>query len=193
MRGLVVVFLVGVTLWVVAAGLTVWWAIRRLCRLTGRAVRLVDRGSLSVKAHVAPGLSRQVAATRLHLRQAIEQTGRVLDDAARRNCPLGDLPGVFRRIEHLAGALDAELQILDGDRDPLQRARLGAVLGRSEELASMTAGIRRAVSGVHAEMRTGGFETLQRDLDVELCALRAGAAAVRRSDPIGPVRNDAAR
>ena len=180
MRGLVVVVLVGVALWVAAAGLAIWWAIRLLRRLSDSTRRLVDRGSLSVKAHLAPGSTGRVAAARLRLRGAIERTRRMLDDAARRNCPLGDLPGIFRRIERLADAVDGELALLDRDGDRIQRARLGAVLVRSDELASMAAGIRRTVSGVHAEMQIDGFEMLQRDLDVELSALRAGAAAARQ-------------
>jgi hypothetical protein len=42
----------------------------------------------------------------------------------------------------------------------------------------MAAEIRRTVSGVHAELQLDGFGMLQRDLDVELKALRAGVAAV---------------
>lgn len=184
MRGWVVVFLVGFTVWVVAAGLTIWWAIRLLRRVTDRTRRAVDRGLLSIKAHLAPGSSRRVAAAQLELRSGMERTRRVLEDALRRHCPLGDLPGLFRRIEHLAEAVDGELQILAGDRDGLQRTRLAAVLVRSEELVAMAAGIRRTVSGVRGEMQADGFELLRRDLAVELSAVAAGAAAVRsRAEP----------
>jgi hypothetical protein len=43
----------------------------------------------------------------------------------------------------------------------------------------MAAAIRGTVSGVRADMQLDGFALLQRDLDVELRALRAGASAVR--------------
>lgn len=177
MRPLLVVLLVALALSVAATGITVWWASRVLRRLCRRTRWLVDRGSLSLKSHLAPGSGRQVSTARLGLHASIEQTRRVLDEASRRNVPLGDLPGLFHRIEHLAGCVDADLQLLDGDRDPRQQARLVAVLARGDELTSMAAGIRHTVSAVHAEMESDGFGLLQRDLSVELRALRAGAAA----------------
>jgi hypothetical protein len=179
MRVLVVVMLVAV----VSVGLTLWWAARMLRRLRRFSIRLVDRGRLTVRAHLLPGTARQAAAAQLQLRIGVDLTRRVLHDASRRKSPLGDLPGLFRRIEQLAAAVDAELRILDGDRDPLQRARLAAAVRRSEELTSMTAAIRRTVSEVHADLQLDGFGRLQRDLDVELSALRAGAAAASLSSP----------
>ncbi len=181
MRGLVVVMLVAVTITVVLVGLALWWATQLLRRLRCFTVRLADRATLAVRARLLPGAARQVAAAQLQLHTGLELTRRVLDDASRRNCPLGDLPGLFRRIEHLAASVDTELRMLGGDRDTVQRARLADAVRRSEELASMAAAIRRTVSGVHADMQLDGFGLLQRDLDVELRALRAGAGAVRSS------------
>ena len=181
MRTLVVVAFVMVMVAVVSMGLALWWAVRMVRRLRAFTVRLVDRWTLTVRARLLLGSPRHVAAAQLQLHTGVDQTRRVLHDAARRNCPLGDLPGMFRRIEQLAAAIDAELRMLDSDRDPLQRARLADALRRGAELASMTAAIRRTVSGVHADMHLDGFGLLQRDLDVELKALRAGAGAVRAS------------
>jgi hypothetical protein len=81
-------------------------------------------------------------------------------DASRRNCLLGDLPGIFRRIEQLPASADAELRMLDGDRYQLQRARLADAMRRSDELPSMEAAIRRTVSGVNADMHLDGFGPL---------------------------------
>lgn len=178
---MVVVMLVVVTVAVVSAGVALWWAVRMVRRLRRFSVRLVDRATLTVRAHGLPGSGRRVAVAQLQLHTGLDQTRRVLNDAARRNCPLGDLPGIFRRIEQLAGSVDAELRMLHGDRDGVQRARLVDAVRRSDELASMAAAIRRTVSGVHADMHLDGFGLLQRDLDVELRALRAGAVAVRAS------------
>lgn len=183
MRTLVVVMLVAVTVAVVSAGVALWWAARMVRRLHCCAARLVDRGTLTARAHLLPGLGRRVAAARLQLHTGLDQTRRVLDDASRRNCPIGDLPGIFRRIEQLAGSVDAELRMLGGDSDAVQRSRLADALRRSEELASMAAAVRRTVSGIHADLQLDGFGVLQRDLDVELRALRAGAGAVRSSAP----------
>jgi hypothetical protein len=179
MRGLVVVMLVALTVAFVSVGLALWWTARMLRRLRRFTVRLVDRGTLTVRARVLPGAARRRAAAQLQLHTGLDQTRRVLGEASRRNCPLGDLPGLFGRIEQLAVSVDAELRMLDGDRDPLQRARLADTVWRSEELAAMAASIRRTVSGVHADLQLDGFGRLQRDLDVELRALRAGVAAVR--------------
>lgn len=185
MRTLVVVMLVVVTVAVVSLGLALWWAARMVRRLRAFTVRLVDRWTLTVRARLLLGSARHVAAAQLQLHTGLDQTRRVLDDASRRNCPLGDLPGVFRRIEQLAGSVDAELRMLDGDRDAIQRARLADAVRRSDGLASMAAAIRRTVTGVHADMQLDGFGRLQRDLDVELRALRAGAGAVRATGPSG--------
>ena len=182
MRALVVLILITLLLSAVSVGVAIWWTTRMLRRLHRSARRLIDRGTLSARAYlVPPGRARQVAAARLQLRTGMDQTRRVLEDAVRRNYPLGDLPGLFRRIEHLAASVDAELQLLDGDRDPLQRARLTSAVQRSAELAAMAASIRGTVTGVHAEMQVDTFGLLQRDLDVELSALRAGAAAAQIS------------
>ena len=181
MRGLVVVMLIGLTIAVVSVGLAVWWVARMLRRFRSFTVRLLDRGTLTVRARLFPGTARRVAAAQLQLHTGLDQTRRMLGEASRRNCPLGDLPGLFRRIEQLAASVDADLRMLDGDRDTLQRARLADALRRGEELTSMAAAIRRTVSGVHADMQLDGFGLLQRDLDIELRALRAGSGAVRIS------------
>ena len=179
MRTLVVVALVMVMVAVVSVSLALWWVARMVRRVRAFTVRLVDRWTLTARARLLLGPARHVAAAQLQLHTGLDQTRRVLNDAARRNCPVGDLPGIFRRIEQLAASADAELRMLDGDRDPLQRARLADAVQRSDELASMAAAIRRTVSGVHADMQLDGFGVLQRDLDIELRALRAGVAAVR--------------
>ncbi len=182
MRALVVLLLITLMLTAVSVGVAIWWTTRMLRRLRRATRRLIDRGALSARAYLAPpGRVRQAATARLHLRTAMDQTRRVLEDAVRRNCPLGDLPGIFRRIEQLAGSVDVELHLLDGDRDPVQRARLQSVVQRSDDLAAMAASIRRTVTGVHAEMQFDTFALLHRDLDVELSALRAGAAAAQIS------------
>lgn len=179
MRTLGAVVLVVVTVAVVFVGLALWWAARTLRRLRCFAVRFVDRWTLTVRARLLLGPARHVAAAHLQLHTGLDQTRRVLNDASRRNCPLGDLPEIFRRIEQVATSVDADLRMLDGDRDPLQRARLADAVRRSDELAAMAASIRRTVSGVHADMQLDEFGLLQSDLDVELRALRAGAGAVR--------------
>jgi hypothetical protein len=86
--------------------LAVWWAVRMLRRLRCFTVRLLDRSRLTVRARLLPGSGRQVAATRLRLHGGLDLTRRVLDDASRRNHPLGDLPRLFRRIEQLAASVD---------------------------------------------------------------------------------------
>jgi hypothetical protein len=182
MRGLVVLVLITLVLTAVSVGVVLWWTARMLRRLRRATRRLLERGTLSARAYVSPpGRARHVAAARLHLRTGMEQTRRVLEDASRRNCPVGDLSAIFRRIEHLAGSVDAELRVLDGDRDPLQRGRLASAVQRSDELVAMAASIRHAVSGVHAEMQFDTFALVRRDLDVELRAVRAGAAAAQIS------------
>lgn len=178
MRGLLVVMLVAVTVASVSIGLALWATARMLRRLRCFTVRLVDRGRLTARAHLLPGAPRRVAAAQLGLQAGLDQTRRVLGEASRRNCPLGEFPALFRRIEQLAASVDTELRMLDGDRDPFQRARLANALRRSDELASMAASIRRTVTGVHADLQLDGFGLLQRDLDVELKALRAGASAL---------------
>ena len=178
MSALVMVLLALVALWVVLAASAVWMAVIAFRRFRQLTRRVVDRGILSVKARaLPPGRGRQVAGLRLELRDAVDRTRRVLDDATARNCPLGELPGLFRRIESLAGSVDAELRILEGDPDAEQRARLAAVRQRSADVVAMTARIRRAVSGVHADLSGGAFRSLQGEVDLEVRALRAGVAA----------------
>jgi hypothetical protein len=181
MGELVMVMVVALALTACSVGLAVWWTTRMLRRLRRFTGRLVDRGALAARAHLVGGTVRQAAAAQLRLRSGIDQTRRVLDDARHRHCPLGDLPGLFRRVEHLATSVDAELRMLARDPDPVQQARLAAVLRRSDELTSMAAAIRRTVSSVHADMQLDPFTMLQRDLDIELSALRGGAATIRHA------------
>jgi hypothetical protein len=180
MSTFVVLLLVAVTLSVVCLGAAVWRAALALRRLHRSTRRLVDRGVLSVKAHaLPPGRARQVAGLRLDLRAGMDHTRRVLEDATCRNCPLGELPELFRRVEHLAESVDGELRMLEGEPDVVQRERLATVRQRSEDLVATAANIRRAVSGVQTDLYADLFPPLRGDVDVEVSALRAGVAAAR--------------
>ena len=185
MNAVVVVMLVAVMFCVVLVGGAVWMvalALRRLRRLTRR---VTDRAALSVRAYaLPPGGTREVARLRLELRAGIDQTRRVLEDV-RRNCPLGELPLLFRRVERLAESVDAELRVLEPDAGGSHPARLDSGRRRSRELVAMAATIRRVVSGVYADLNSDLLPPLQHDVDLELQALRAGAAAVRRPGPPG--------
>ncbi|MCA1843489.1 MAG: hypothetical protein LC792_09965 [Actinobacteria bacterium] len=180
MSGLLVLVLVVITLSVAFFVSAMWLAtgaVRRVHRLT-RPV--VDRATLSVKAHALPHRpAREVARLRLELRTGMEQTRRILDDARRRDCPLGELPGLFRRVEQLAESVDGELRVLEGERDRLQQGRIGAARQRSEDLMAMAATIRRDVGAVYAVLNSELFHSLRGDVDLELRALRAGVAAAR--------------
>jgi hypothetical protein len=184
MTAVVVLALALTALAVVSIGGALWIAtrtLRRLRRLRRAAGRLVEDGTLRVKAYVLPpGRARQAAVLRRDLRAAIDRTGRLLDEAGRRDCPLGELPRLFRRVEELAASVDGELRTLEREPGPLPPDRVAAVRGRGEGLVAITAMIRSAVGGVHAELNGDLFRTLHSDVDLEVRALRAGVAAARR-------------
>jgi hypothetical protein len=176
MGALVVLMLATVTLCVVLVGAAAWIAGRAVRRLHRFAGRVVDRSVLSLKARaLPPGRVRQVARLRLDLRAGIDQTAWVLDEAAREDCALGELPRLFRRVEQLARSVDAELRMVEGGIG-VTRGELAAAQQRSEDLVAIAAKIRRAVGTVRADLTSDVFRSLHGEVDVEVSALRAGVA-----------------
>jgi hypothetical protein len=180
MTELVVVMLVAVAGCVVLVGGAVWVAGRAVRRLHRVGRRAVDRSILSVKARaLPPGRGRQVAGLRLDLRAGVVQTRRVLDDAVRHDCSLGELPRLFRRVERLAASVDAELRLLEGRAD-VAEWQLRAAEQRAGELVAMAAKIRQGASAVRADLTSDLFGSLHREVELEVSAVRAGAAVVRQ-------------
>jgi len=180
MSALVVLMLATVTVCVLLVGGAVWLAGRAVRRVHRAGRRVVDRSILSVKARaLPPGRGRLVAGLRLDLRAGVDQTRRVLDDAVRHDCSLGELPRLFRRVEQLAASVDAELRLLEGRAD-VAEWQLVAAEQRAGELAAMAAEIRQGASAVRADLTSDLFGSLHREVEMEVSAVRAGAAVLRR-------------
>jgi hypothetical protein len=154
--------LVGVAAW------QIWRRLRRRLRLEQR-VR-------TIKVWITPpGGRREVAALRRELAEAVDATPRAVAVVQRASGVVGDLPQLARRLRRVAATLDAELELLGGEPDPRELARmLPPARARVGDVARVARSIRRAAAaGLDAD-RADQLRQLNADVDQEIAALASG-------------------
>ena len=88
---------------------------------------------------------------------------------------VGDLPQLARRLVRVAATLDAELELLGGEPDPRELARmLPPARARVDDVARVARSIRRAAAAGLDAGRAGELRQLNADVDQEIAALASG-------------------
>lgn len=173
---IVVTVLVGVLL-----GLAVW-GVRRARRsgALARGRRAVERAQLTLRAQTAPpGPARELAQLRLDLREVVGRTSTAVTATQAAGDPVGDLPGLCRRLQQVTVALDTELRLLEHDPDGADvRVLLPALRARAGELEGSARAVRDAAAAARHGMAEASLAELTADVDQEVAALRAGVAAI---------------
>jgi hypothetical protein len=167
---LLAVVLLVVLAWVTAA-VVVW----RLWRLLRRRLR-ASPSLRAVQAWTAPpGPRRQVAGLRRELAEAGQLTSRALAVVRAAGGPVGELPHLARRLERLAGTLDAELRLLAAEPDPAELARvLPAAEARVADVTRVAHRIRRAAGAGLGAGTAAELAPLAAEVEREVAALDAG-------------------
>src|SRR6266498_3193639 len=126
------------------------WGLRRARRsgALARGRRAVEQAQLTLRAQTAPpGPARELAQLRLDLREVVEQTSAAVTATQAAGNPVGDLPGLSRRLEQVAPALDTELRVLQHDPDGAEvRVLLPALRARAGELNGSARAVRDAAA-----------------------------------------------
>jgi hypothetical protein len=146
----------------------------RIWRLLRRRLR-VEQRLRAVKVWVTPpGARREVAALRQELAEAVSAASHAVTVVQRASGMVGDLPQLARRLQRVAATLDAELELLGGEPDPRELARmLPSARARVADLARVARSIRRAAA---AGLDAGRADLWQLNADVEqeIAALAGG-------------------
>jgi hypothetical protein len=153
------------------AGVAAW----QIWRLLRRRLRIEQR-LRTVKVWVTPpGGRREVAALRRELAKAVSATPRAVTVVQRAAGVIGDLPQLARRLVRVAATLDAELELLGGEPDPRELARmLPPARARVSDVARVARSIRRAAAAGLDAGRAGELRQLNADVDQEIAALASG-------------------
>ncbi len=170
------VMLLGLLLFVLPAtvvALVVVLLVRAVGAARTRVHATAESARLRARAF-ALGPAAEVARLRLELRAAIDAVGQALAGALAARWPVGDTPMLVRRLEAAAAGVDAQLRVLELERDP---RRLAGALPRLRERASTVAGSAAALrlALLESGLRTGEDElaSLRADCAIEADALRA--------------------
>jgi hypothetical protein len=150
-------------------------AVWRVARWLRRSRRLRRRVRTVQALAAPPGPRRQVARLRRELCAAAHATGEAVAVVRSAGGTVGDLPQLVRRLDRVAGTLDAELRLLAGEPDQAELARLlPAASARVADVTRVARGIRRAASAGLGAATAVELRPLQVEVEREVAALDAG-------------------
>lgn len=166
---LIALVLMALTGWVVVA-LIVRAAFRRL-----RRSRAVNGTVLRTRSALTWGLQHQVLRLRVRLDDSL-QSGRMAVGVRTRD---GGLPGetarLFRRICEEEATLDAQLRLLESERDDsLLAAELPTARDRVDQFEGIVRRLRSAVASGLGDFSDDALTDLRAEIDREAVALQAG-------------------
>ena len=152
------------------AGVAAW----RIWKLLRRRLR-VEQRLRTVKVWVTPpGARREVAALRRELAEAVSAAPHAVTVVQRASGVVGDLPQLARRLQRVAATLDAELELLGGEPDPRELARmLPSTRARVADVARVARSIRRAAAA-GLDAGRADLRQLNADVEQEIAALTDG-------------------
>ena len=176
-----------VLIWVLVSLLTMVAVSNTVVVLVVRAVvkrirhsRALAAATLRTRARFSPGPNGKVLRLRVRLDEALASGRAAVDLAARGDGPRGELPELFRRIEHEGSALDLQLRLMESEIDSaVLSAELSAAGHRVEQVAALVGRLRSAVAAGLAGVTDDTLTTLHSDVDREVAALRAGVEELR--------------
>ncbi|MGI8612714.1 MAG: hypothetical protein ACR2KL_02005 [Nocardioidaceae bacterium] len=174
--GLLVAIAVVLLVLFLSATITVWVVVRRL-----RRSALVARGLLQLKAQgLPPGPGQELAALRLSLRRATDDTVSSVALAEHAGRPVGDLPMLVQRLVSLSSDLDQQLRLLEREPDPVRlRVVLPTAKDRTTEVTATATRIRSTLDQFEAAETGGEIAALTVDVETEVTALQAGVESLR--------------
>ncbi|WP_232499992.1 hypothetical protein [Agromyces humatus] len=169
---------------------TVVLVIRALVK-RARRNRALAGAALRTRAQFSSGPRRQVLRLRIRLDEILASGRAAADLAARGDGPRGDLPKLFRRIEHEGAALELQLRLMESEIDTaVLTAGLAAAGHRVEQVAGLVRRLRSAVASGLEGLTDDTLAALRSDIDREVVALRAGVDELRtlnqRDQPAAP-------
>ena len=164
----------------VAVSITVVVLVVRAVVKRIRHSRALAAATLRTRARFSPGPNGKVLRLRVRLDEALASGRAAVDLAARGDGPRGELPELFRRIEHEGAALDLQLRLMESEIDSaVLSAELSAAGHRVDRVAALVGRLRSAVAAGLAGGTDDTLTTLHSDVDREGAALRAGVEELR--------------
>jgi len=145
-----------------------------------RRSRALAGAALRTRARFSSGPRGKVLRLRVRLGETLASGQAAVDLAVRGDGPRGDLPELFRRIEHEGAALDLQLQLMESETDSAVLAEELSTAGRRvEQVAGLVRRLRSAVASGLEGLTDDTFTTLRSDVDREVAALHAGVQELR--------------
>lgn len=162
----------------VTAGAVVVWIVARRIRRSPQ----VARGLLRLRAEaLATGPSREFATLRLSLDRSVSYTAGCVAMAERSGRPVGELPGLVRRLVALAASLDQQLRLWEREPDPDQlRVLLTRARSRTSEVTESAERMRAVLGQLDDAGADAERTSLIADVAMEIEALQAGVASFQR-------------
>lgn len=168
----------------VLVAIVVGWVVWRRARRSPawRAAKL------HLQAELDPSPARRaVARLRAELDQALAATDRAVAEAAAGGWAVADLPSLARRLDRVAGSLQAELTVLgrEPDNTVVERS-LTEAEGRVQRALDIATDLRQAAMTSMRRATDDDLVTLSDDADLETRALRAALddLATRQAAPL---------
>lgn len=168
--GVVIAIVVVVGILILAAGIAAYVAYRRVRRDPRWRRRL-----LSIQAqYIAQGPRRDVIQLQLRLADAVGGAHRAVDLAAASGSPTGDLGSSVRRLERLAGGLEAQLRLLGDERDDAALTTLlPPIRDRVDDVVGVASRIRQGALETMDGMTVPELRQVVTDVDTQVRALQA--------------------
>ncbi|WP_127792469.1 hypothetical protein [Agromyces sp. LHK192] len=171
-----------------AAMLTIALVLRSLYRRYRRN-RVASGASLRTRARVSRGPQRTVLALRVRLDESL-RSGRAAVELAAGDDRLREIPRLFSRVAEQGAALDLQLRLMESETDAAAlAAELTAARARVEQVEHLVRRVRGAVASGFSDTSDDALGALDREVDHEVAALRAGVEQLRafnRRDGLDP-------
>lgn len=159
---------------VVAANVAVVLVLRKFYKRIRRN-RAINGAALRVRSQLNWGPQREVLKLRVQLKETLSSGQAALDLVVHSDGLRGELPRLFRRLESEGDALEAQLRLLETEKDQAVLAEMLPTLRhRVDHVAYIVRRMRSAVGSVLGGTSDDSLTTLRSEIDREITAVRAG-------------------